>query len=77
MDGRMAESLDRWITGNYGEDQFKDAVFCKDCTHYTVGHCTNEQSAYHAKPMDPEDYCDEIEVMVMDPRDDEPVLEGD
>ena len=23
--------LDRWITGNYGEDQFADAAFCKDC----------------------------------------------
>jgi hypothetical protein len=21
---RMKDSLDRWITGNYGEDQFKD-----------------------------------------------------
>lgn len=24
MDQRMKESLDRWITGNYGEDQFND-----------------------------------------------------
>jgi hypothetical protein len=24
MTQRMRDSLDRWITGNYGEDQFKD-----------------------------------------------------
>ena len=24
MSQRMMESLDRWITGNYGEDQFKN-----------------------------------------------------
>lgn len=23
MDQRMKDALDRWITGNYGEDQFK------------------------------------------------------
>ena len=69
------QGLDAWITGNYGEDQFKDAAFCEDCTHYTVGHCMNEDSAYHHKPMGPEDFCDEIDVMSNDPRDDEPDLE--
>ena len=24
--------LDRWITGNYGEDQFEDECECEDCT---------------------------------------------
>ena len=62
--------LDRWITGNYGQDQFKGEAFCQDCTHYRAGHCTNEQWAYHGKPMEAEDACDEIEVC--DPRDDEP-----
>jgi hypothetical protein len=32
-DGRdMSASLDRWITGNYGEDQFKPLVCPKDGT---------------------------------------------
>lgn len=29
--GRDAEGLDRHITGNYGEDQFKDACEDEDC----------------------------------------------
>jgi hypothetical protein len=37
MSQRMMDSLDRWITGNYGEDQFKDEEeedeFCdEDCS---------------------------------------------
>ena len=33
-DGRdMSASLDRHITGNYGQDQFKDEAFCKDCAY--------------------------------------------
>lgn len=31
MDRRMSESLDRYITGNYGEDQFKPPFICEDC----------------------------------------------
>lgn len=36
MTQRMKDSLDRWITGNYGEDQFKDEEedeYCEeDCS---------------------------------------------
>lgn len=39
MTQRMRDSLDRWITGNYGEDQFRDEdeteedEFCnEDCS---------------------------------------------
>ena len=34
MDSRMKHSLDNWITGHFGEDQFKEDDWCeeKDCT---------------------------------------------
>lgn len=31
MQGIDGEALDRWITGNYGEDQYKDGEICDDC----------------------------------------------
>jgi len=31
MDRQMSESLDRHITGNYGEDQFAECVKCATC----------------------------------------------
>jgi len=31
MDQRMRNSLDKWITGNYGEDQFKGMDKCPNC----------------------------------------------
>jgi predicted Zn-ribbon and HTH transcriptional regulator len=32
MDDRhMSDSLDRWITGNYGEDQFGAPNRCRNC----------------------------------------------
>jgi hypothetical protein len=64
------DGLDEWITGHYGEDQFRDAVFCTDCMHYNGGMCFNEKSPYHKRLMEEEETCDEAEVY--DPRDDEP-----
>ena len=75
MDDRMANSLDNFITGHYGEDQYKDLIFCRDCIHYEAGHCLSDKSAYEHKPMNEEDFCDEAETY--DPRDDEPDLEED
>lgn len=37
MDRQMSESLDRWITGNYGEDSIKGNYFCLEC-----GECVDD-----------------------------------
>jgi len=29
--GIDSAALDRWITGNYGEDQYKDQEICEEC----------------------------------------------
>ena len=33
MEQRMKDSLDRYITGNYGEDQFKEERDLPDCSY--------------------------------------------
>lgn len=33
MDRHMAAALDRHITGNYGEDQYRDYEVCDGCEH--------------------------------------------
>jgi len=37
MNSRESASLDRYITGNYGEDQFRD----EEDEHYTGPECAN------------------------------------
>lgn len=40
MDRRMADALDNWITGHYGEDQFKHEKHaeCGNCAHFEWSH---------------------------------------
>jgi hypothetical protein len=33
MNGIDSNALDRYITGNYGEDQYKDSEVCDGCDH--------------------------------------------
>ena len=66
----LSASLDRWITGNYGEDQYADAVFCECCLHWRGGICGNQQSEFHTRPTDAEDTCENAEQA--DPTGDEP-----
>jgi len=43
-------ALDRYITGNYGEDQFKDApTVDPDCPHKYVEVLQSERMAYNAQ----------------------------
>lgn len=73
-DGRdMGPSLDAYITGHWGEDQFKENDWCESCVHRVDGICANEKSPLHGSRVDPEDWCEEVERY--DPRDDEPDLD--
>jgi len=42
MDKRMSESLDRHITGNYGEDQFTKEDETPDCSSF----CYHDKCQY-------------------------------
>jgi len=59
-DGRdMSADLDNWITGHWGEDQFKDERFCKDCSFYDDGMCCNKTSPLFEQTIGEEEYsCD-------------------
>jgi len=43
MDKHMAHDLDNFITGHYGEDQFKNGVepTCANCNHAGEGVCND------------------------------------
>ena len=45
MDKRMSEALDRHITGNYGEDQFRG--ISPQCLDYDCDHCEDCNCACH------------------------------
>ena len=63
-DGRdMSASLDRHITGNYGQDQFKDEAFCKDCAYADdfqdgFATCVCKHSPRFDQDVEAEDFCD-------------------
>lgn len=66
MNDPMA-GLDRWITGNYGEDQYSGDNFCKHCTHNNdMGGCLNEDSPFFGASIQAEDFCDEFEKVECD-----------
>jgi hypothetical protein len=72
MDGHMSESLDRWITGNYGEDQFGPWGCCPACG-------ASQEDAEDVSTKDEPDHylcpCGRVytdEEGHPDPRDDEP-----
>jgi hypothetical protein len=69
----MGASLDRWITGNYGEDQYSDEEFCKDCIFWDVR--TEREGGFcnrHNKHVEAEEWCVDFESDEYDPSDDEP-----
>jgi len=45
MSGINGPDLDRWITGNYGEDQFKPG-YCPECKLSYEGDCKLHQYAH-------------------------------
>jgi len=54
--GRAGQELDNWITGHYGEDQFRGPHICE--------HCNVEFDSYgawegHVCPNDPDKESDE------------------
>jgi hypothetical protein len=68
-DGRdMGPDLDRWITGNYGEDAMADS-FCHNCRYLETygdvelegGTCIHKHSPHSWQDVDPEDWCDHWE----------------
>ena len=76
MDGQMAKSLDAFITGNYGEDQFKDDRFCNVCAYAQdfqdgVATCVCKHSPMFDQDVAVEDFCDWFE-SDFDPKQDEP-----
>jgi hypothetical protein len=72
-------SLDRWITGNYGEDQFKNAPCCPNCGKNDVFTDTTANDPEHPDEVVTTLTCecgwvgteDDL-VEPGDPRDDEP-----
>ena len=57
--------LDHWITGNWGDNQFKhEDEFCDACIHATL--VTHPPGHYHCAKQDKltgaEDWCEEWEV---------------
>ena len=73
MAGRdLGPSLDRWITGNYGEDQNTSEEECRTCDCFKNNICVHGNSPYHMEEMDDEDWCDYWVLSSYDPRDDEP-----
>jgi len=54
---RFSQSLDRYITGNYGEDQFKNDCPCEDCKYREEDggeyYCTLSTYA-HTMPCNPD-----------------------
>jgi hypothetical protein len=57
----MGASLDRWITGNYGEDRWGDDGFCWTCSFGNGDGdilCTCEKSTRYEELVDEEDWCD-------------------
>jgi hypothetical protein len=69
MDDNMSASLDRWITGNYGDDLSE--LYCEDCVYWDR-RCEREGGFCnkHAEYTGPEDFCADLERY--DPRDSEP-----
>lgn len=61
-DGRdMGPSLDRWITGNYGEDQ-RTEESCNDCNHRRYDDtCLCPQSDSFLEKVADDDTCDKFE----------------
>jgi hypothetical protein len=52
MSDTMGASLDRWITGNYGEDAYGNEEFCHTCINYENGFCNR-----HNKDVFEEEWC--------------------
>lgn len=52
----LSGSLDRWITGNYGADQFDDNAICKNCTKRGTDRCPEPENA-----KDDEFWCDSFD----------------
>jgi hypothetical protein len=57
--------LDEWITGNYGEDQFKNVDSCHNCIYYAPygvpedgGTCICVHSPYFDRDVELDEYCD-------------------
>jgi hypothetical protein len=42
-------ALDRWITGNYGEDQYKGCEICESCEHFADDDCGKDPSECEAE----------------------------
>lgn len=57
----MGASLDRWITGNYGDDRWGEDRFCHTCI-FAVGTgdilCNCEKSHRYEELVDEEDFCE-------------------
>jgi hypothetical protein len=54
-------ALDRHITGNYGEDQYKDSEICDDCPFCDNedGHCERDATPSDCKAEQKQQYLEE------------------